>query len=66
MMKIHQERILNINATIDKQKIKQSELSKKIEEVSKKHEESIKLTGRSSEEAKKLGDELQKLKRRLC
>lgn len=62
MMKIHQDRILNINDTIDKQKIKQSELSKKIEEVSKKHEESIKLTGRSSEEAKKLGDELQKLK----
>lgn len=62
MMKIHQERILNINATIDKQKIKQSELSKKIEEVSKKHEESIKLTGRSSEETKKLGAELQKLK----
>lgn len=62
MMKIHQDRILNINDTIDKQKIKQSELSKKIEEVSKKHEESIKLIGRSSEEAKKLGDELQKLK----
>lgn len=62
MMKLHQERVLNINATIDKQKEKQSELAKKIEEVSKKHEESIKTTGKNSEETKKLGDELKELK----
>lgn len=62
MMKIHQDRILNINDTIDKQKIKQSELARKIEEVSKKHEESIKTTGKNSEETKKLGDELKDLK----
>lgn len=62
MMKLHQDRVLNINATIDKQKIKQSELARKIEEVSKKHEESIKTTGKNSEETKKLGDELKDLK----
>lgn len=62
MMKLHQDRVLNINATIDKQKEKQSELARKIEEVSKKHEESIKTTGKNSEETKKLGDELKDLK----
>lgn len=62
MMKLHQDRVLNINSTIDKQKEKQSELAKKIEEVSKKHEESIKTTGKNSEETKKLGDELKNLK----
>lgn len=62
MMKLHQDRVLNINATIDKQNEKQSELAKKIEEVSKKHEESIKTTGKNSEETKKLGDELKNLK----
>ena len=62
MMKLHQDRVLNINSTIDKQKEKQSELAKKIEEVSKKHEESIKTTGKNSEETKKLGDELNDLK----
>lgn len=62
MMKLHQDRVLNINATIDKQKEKQSELAMKIEEVSKKHEESIKTTGKNSEETKKLGDELKDLK----
>lgn len=62
MMKLHQDRVVNINSTIDKQKEKQSELAKKIEEVSKKHEESIKTTGKNSEESKKLGDELKDLK----
>ena len=62
MMKLHQDRVLNINATIDKQKEKQSELARKIEEVSKKHEESIKTTEKNSEETKKLGDELKDLK----
>lgn len=62
MMKLHQDRVLNINATIDKQKEKQSELARKIEEVSKKHEEGIKTTGKNSEETKKLGDELKDLK----
>lgn len=62
MMKLHQDRVVNINSTIDKQKEKQSELAKKIEEVSKKHEESIKTTGKNSEESKKLGDELKELK----
>lgn len=62
MMKLHQDRVVNINSTIDKQKEKQSELAKKIEEVSKKHEESIKTTGKNSEESKKLGDELKNLK----
>lgn len=62
MMKLHQDRVLNINATIDKQKEKQSELARKIEEVSKKHEESIKTTGKNSEETKKLGNELKDLK----
>lgn len=62
MMKLHQDRVLNINTAIDRQKEKQSELAKKIEEVSKKHEESIKTTGKNSEETKKLGDELKELK----
>ena len=62
MMKLHQDRVVNINSTIDKQKEKQSELAKKIEEVSKKHEENIKTTGKNSEESKKLGDELKDLK----
>lgn len=62
MMKLHQDRVVNINSTIDKQKEKQSELAKKIEEVSKKHEESIKITGKNSEESKKLADELKDLK----
>ncbi len=66
MLKLHQDRILNINATIDKQKEKQSDLAKKIEEVSEKHRESIKATGRSSEETKKLGDELQDLKEKYA
>lgn len=66
MLKLHQDRILNINATIDKQKEKQSELAKKIEEVEAKHKESIKATGRSSEETKKLGDELQDLKEKYA
>lgn len=66
MMKLHQDRVLNINSTIDKQKEKQSELAKKIEEVSKKHEESIKTTGKNSEETKKLGDELNDLKEKYA
>lgn len=66
MMKLHQDRVLNINSTIDKQKEKQSELAKKIEEVSKKHEESIKTTGKNSEETKKLGDELNYLKEKYA
>lgn len=66
MLKLHQDRILNINSTIDKQKEKQSELAKKIEEVEAKHKESIKATGRSSEETKKLGDELQDLKEKYA
>ena len=66
MMKLHQDRVANINSTIDKQKEKQSELAKKIEEVSKKHEESIKKTGKNSEETKKLGDELKDLKEKYA
>lgn len=59
---IYKDRIAGINSEIEKEKNKQEELSKKIDEVTKKKKESIQTTGKDSEETKKLTDELTKLK----
>ena len=59
---IYKDRIAGINSEIEKEKNKQEELSKKIDEVTRKKKESIQTTGKDSEETKKLTDELTKLK----
>lgn len=58
---IYKDRIVGINSEIEKEKNKQLELSQKIDEVTKKKEDSIKITGKNSEETKKLSEELRKL-----
>lgn len=59
---IYKDRIIGINSEIEKQKTKQTDLSKKIEDTTKKHKESVDATGKNSEESKKLQQELSKLK----
>ncbi|MGL5084263.1 MAG: phage tail tape measure protein [Clostridium sp.] len=62
IVKLYQDRIVGINNEIDKQKLKQTDLSKKIEETTNKHKEAVSATGKNSDESKKLQQELTKLK----
>ncbi|MGN0026502.1 MAG: phage tail tape measure protein, partial [Clostridium sp.] len=62
IIKLYQDRLVNINGEIDREKTKQGELSKKIDEVTKKREEVRAETGRNSEESQKLTKELEKLR----
>lgn len=62
IIKLYQDRIVGINGEIDKQKTKQTDLSKKIEDTTKKHKDSVEATGKNSEESKKLQKELTGLK----
>lgn len=59
---IYKNRIVGINSEIEKEKSKQAELSKKIDDVTKKKKESIETTGKNSKETKALSEELAKLK----
>ena len=62
MIKLYQDRIAGINGEIDKQKNKQTELTTKIEDANKRYKESVEVTGKSSEESKKLKQDIQDLK----
>lgn len=59
---IYKEAIYQSSKEINKAKIEQQELRGKIDEVSKAYKESIKNTGKNSEESKKLAKELSDLK----
>ena len=60
----HREAIYNANKEINKAKLEQQELGKKIEEVTKAHKKSVEETGKNSEESKKLSEEIRELKER--
>lgn len=62
IIRLYQDRIVGINSEIEKQKTKQTDLSKKIEDTTTKHKDSVEATGKNSEESKKLQQELSKLK----
>lgn len=62
IVKIYKDRITVINGEIEKQKSKQAELNKKIEDATKRYKDSVEATGKNSEESKKLKSELQNLK----
>lgn len=62
IMSVYKDRIVGINSEIEKEKNKQLQLSKQIEEVIRKKKESTKETGKNSEETKKLSEQLAKLK----
>lgn len=61
IVKLYQDRIIGINTEIDKQKLKQGELTNKIDEATKKYKDSVAATGKNSEESKKLKLEIQDL-----
>lgn len=62
MITLYKDRIKGINTEIESQKLKQSELTSKIDEASKKYKEVAEATGKDSEESKKLKEELEQLK----
>lgn len=62
IIQIYKDRISGINLEIEKEKNKQAELTKKIDEVTNKKKESIEVTGKDSKETKALSEELAKLK----
>ncbi|MBI6052354.1 phage tail tape measure protein [Clostridium perfringens] len=51
-----------LNGDLDKQKSRQGELAKKIDDTTRKYKESVSATGKNSEESKKLQKELKELK----
>ncbi|ASY52772.1 phage tail tape measure protein [Clostridium perfringens] len=62
MIKTQGEHLTKLNGDLDKQKSKQSELSKKIEDTIKKYKDSVEATGKNSKESKELSKELKMLK----
>lgn len=66
ILQLYKDRIAVINGDIEKQKNKQSELTKKIEETNKKYKESVSETGKNSEASKKLKEELNALKEKYA
>lgn len=62
MIKTQGEHLSKLNGDLDKQKSKQSELSKKIEDTTKKYKDSVEATGKNSKESKELSKELKMLK----
>ncbi|MDZ5038553.1 phage tail tape measure protein, partial [Clostridium perfringens] len=46
MINLYKDRIAGINSEMEKEKVKQTELSKKIEETTKKYKESVEATGK--------------------
>lgn len=62
MIKTQGEHLTKLNGDLDKQKSKQSELSKKIDDTTKKYKDSVEATGKNSKESKELSKELKMLK----
>ncbi|XZM80440.1 phage tail tape measure protein [Clostridium perfringens] len=62
MIKTQGEHLSKLNGDLDKQKSKQSELSKKIDDTTKKYKDSVEATGKNSKESKELSKELKMLK----
>ncbi|XZK76065.1 phage tail tape measure protein [Clostridium perfringens] len=62
MIKTQGDHLTKLNGDLDKQKSKQSELSKKIEDTTKKYKDSVEATGKNSKESKELSKELKMLK----
>lgn len=62
IVQIYKDRIKGINGEVEKQKAKQSELATQIENATRSYKDCVQATGKSSEESKKLKDELQDLK----
>lgn len=60
-IRLYQDRIANINNTIETQKNKQVQLAEKIKEVTQKYKDSCVQTGKNSSESKALESELKKL-----
>lgn len=63
ILKLHQDRVTSINKDIDKHKVTQAALKTEIANTTKKYEESVKATGKNSEESKKLKAELDGLEK---